>query len=231
MLHPSIELALVARLALAVFLAGLIGIERELRQKHAGLRTHALVGLGAALFVQVSAYGFGEVLASGRIVLDPSRVAAQVVSGIGFVGGGLVFVRHASVRGLTTAGSIWLAAAVGMAAGVGMWIEASAATVLGFVVIDGMQRLERVLPSGKQSVSALQVTYRDGDGTLEAVTNACTNHGSDVRDVRISRRGGEPPLAIMNLQLRRPRSREQVVRAVSEVDGVVEVATGDGMDD
>jgi putative Mg2+ transporter-C (MgtC) family protein len=189
------------------------------------------VGLGAALFVQVSAYGFGEVLASGRIVLDPSRVAAQVVSGIGFVGGGLVFVRHASVRGLTTAGSIWLAAAVGMAAGVGMWIEASAATVLGFVVVDGMQRLERVLPSGKQSVSALQVTYRDVDGTLEAVTHACTNHGSDVRDVRISRRGGEPPLAIMNLQLRRPRSREQVVRAVSEVDGVVAVSTGDGMDE
>ncbi|MBO0706260.1 MAG: MgtC/SapB family protein [Candidatus Dormibacteraeota bacterium] len=231
MLQPSVELALVGRLALAVFLAGLIGIERELRQKHAGLRTHALVGLGAALFLEVSAYGFGDVLASGRIVLDPSRVAAQVVSGIGFIGGGLVFVRRASVRGLTTAGSIWLAAAVGMAAGAGMWVEASAATGLGFVVIAGMQWVERVLPSGKQSVSALQVTYRDGDGTLEAVTKACTNHGSDVRDVRINRQGGDPALAIMNLQLRRPRERGQVVRAVSEVDGVVEVATGDGMDE
>lgn len=231
MLQPSIELALVGRLALAVLLAGIIGVERELRQKNAGLRTHALVGLGAALFLQVSAYGFGEVLMGGRIILDPSRVAAQVVSGIGFIGGGLVFVRRGSVRGLTTAGSIWLAAAVGMAAGAGMWIEASAATALGFLVIDGMQRLERKLPSGKQSVSSLRVTYRDRDGTLQAVTGACTNHGSDVRDLTVSRQEGDPPTAVVHFSLRRPRERAQIVRALSEVDGVVEVATGDGTDE
>ena len=79
-----------------------IGLERELRQKSAGLRTTTLVGLGAALFLLVSEYGFFDTLAEDHVVLDPSRVAAQIVSGIGFIGGGLIFVRRDSVRGLTT---------------------------------------------------------------------------------------------------------------------------------
>ena len=118
-----------------------------------------------------------------------------------------------------------------MAAGAGMWIEASAAIALGFLVIDGMQRLERMLPSGKQSVSSLRVTYKDRDGTLQAVTGACTNHGSDVRDLTVSRLDGDPPTAVVHFSLRRPRERAQIVRALSEVDGVVEVATGDGTDE
>src|ERR1044072_7509958 len=88
-------------LALAFGLSAAIGLEREWRQKSAGLRTHALVGVGSALFVLVSKYGFGDVLEPGHSVLDPSRVAAQVVSGIGFIGGGLIFVRSDIVRGLT----------------------------------------------------------------------------------------------------------------------------------
>jgi hypothetical protein len=88
-----------------------------MRQKSAGLRTHSLVGLGAALFVLVSTYGFFDVLDQDRVVLDPSRVAAQIVSGIGFIGGGLIFVRRDSVRGLTTAAGVWVTAAVGTVAG------------------------------------------------------------------------------------------------------------------
>lgn len=227
MLSPWIELLLVGRLTLAVFLAGVIGVERELRQKHAGLRTHALVGLGAALFIEVSTYGFGDVLQTGRVVLDPSRVAAQVVTGIGFIGGGVIFVRQASVRGLTTAAGVWLAAAVGLACGAGMWVEAVAGTVLGLVVVDGMERLERWLPSGKASVSTVRVTYVDRDGALEAITGACSDHGSDIRDVVIRREYGDPATAVARILLRRPRPRAEVVRALSELDGVIQVATGE----
>jgi putative Mg2+ transporter-C (MgtC) family protein len=93
-------------LGLAFGLSSLIGLEREWRQKSAGLRTHTLVGTGAALLVVVSKYGFSDVLGP-HVILDPSRVAAGIVSGIGFIGGGLIFVRGDAVRGLTTAAIVW----------------------------------------------------------------------------------------------------------------------------
>jgi len=103
-----------------VFGAASIGLEREIRQKNAGLRTHTLVGVGAALFVLISKYGFTDVLEPGLVVLDPSRMAAQIVSGVGFLGAGLIFVRRDSVRGLTTAASIWVTAVIGAASGAGL---------------------------------------------------------------------------------------------------------------
>src|SRR5271170_7236045 len=107
----------ISELSMALFLSALIGLEREIRVKSAGLRTHTVVGLSAALIMLVSKYGFGDVLEANRVVLDPSRVAAQIVTGIGFIGGGLIFVRRDSVRGLTTAAIVWLTTAVGMACG------------------------------------------------------------------------------------------------------------------
>src|SRR6201992_3833296 len=100
-----------------LLLSAVIGLEREIRQKSAGLRTHTMVGVGAALFMLISKYGFTDVLRLGLVTLDPSRVAAQIVTGIGFIGAGLIFVRRDSVRGLTTAASVWVTAAVGSAAG------------------------------------------------------------------------------------------------------------------
>ena len=102
-----------SELALAFVLSALIGLEREMRQKSAGLRTYTLVGFSSALIMLVSKYGFTDIIESGRVVLDPSRVAAQIVSGIGFIGGGVIFVRKDIVRGLTTASIVWLTAAVG----------------------------------------------------------------------------------------------------------------------
>src|ERR1700735_1338529 len=107
-------------LLLALVLSSVIGLGREFRAKSAGLRTHTLVGIAAALIMLVSKYGFGDTLVKGAVVLDPSRVGAQIVSGIGFIGGGLIFVHRDIVRGLTTAAVIWLTAAVGMALGGGV---------------------------------------------------------------------------------------------------------------
>jgi putative Mg2+ transporter-C (MgtC) family protein len=118
-------------LALALVLSALIGAEREMHQKSAGLRTNAIVGLAAALIMLVSKYGFADVLGPHSTV-DPSRVAAQIVSGIGFIGGGLIFVRReAFVEGLTTAAIVWLTAGIGMACGAGLWGSRTAADWLG----------------------------------------------------------------------------------------------------
>src|ERR1700728_4288488 len=101
-----------AELGLALVLSALGGLEREIRQKSAGLRTHTLVGVGAALFMLISKCGFTDVLKPGQVILDPSRVAAQIVTGVGFLGGGLIFVKRDSVRGLTTAAAVWVTAAI-----------------------------------------------------------------------------------------------------------------------
>src|SRR5579863_2908548 len=125
----------IAELGLAFVLSALIGLEREFRQKSAGFRTHTLVGFASALIMLISKYGFTNILTPGAIVLDPSRVAAQVVSGIGFIGGGLIFVQRNSVRGLTTAAIVWLTAAVGMACGAGLPILALITAGGHFIVV------------------------------------------------------------------------------------------------
>ena len=131
---PGQGIAQLGALGLAFVLSALIGLEREYRQKAAGLRTYTVVGLGAALIMLVSKYGFFDVLQPGRVVLDPSRVAAQIVTGIGFIGGGLIFVQGDRVNGLTTAATVWLVTGVGMACGAGLPLLALAATFAYFVV-------------------------------------------------------------------------------------------------
>ena len=131
-------------LALAAGLGILIGLERELGGKAAGLRTQTVVALGSALFVVISKYGFLDVLVPNRSTVDPSRVASLVVSGIGFIGAGLIFVqRDNAVRGLTTAASVWLTAAVGSAAGAGLWLIAIVVTAMHLLAVRGLAPASR----------------------------------------------------------------------------------------
>jgi putative Mg2+ transporter-C (MgtC) family protein len=125
------------RLLVAAGLTGAIGLERELRDRAAGLRTHMLVGIGAALFTIVSAYGWTafEFSARSGIVFDPTRIAAQIVTGIGFLGAGAILRQGLTVRGLTTAASLWVVAAIGMAAGAGFY---SAAVITTAIVLVGL---------------------------------------------------------------------------------------------
>src|ERR1700733_14432495 len=133
-------------LGLAFVLSASIGLEREIRRKSAGLRTYTVVGTTAALFVLISKYGFTDVLVSGMIVLDPSRVAAQIVTGIGFIGAGLIFVRGDRVNGLTTAATVWLVTAIGMACGANLLLLALVATFAYFVVALLFPLILRLLP-------------------------------------------------------------------------------------
>jgi putative Mg2+ transporter-C (MgtC) family protein len=125
------------RLALAAVLGGAVGMERELREREAGLRTHLLVSVGAALFTLVSAYAWSDFTFSrvNGITFDPTRIAAQIVTGVGFLGAGAIIRQGLSVRGLTTAATLWLVAAIGMASGAGYWRAAVIATIGAIVTL------------------------------------------------------------------------------------------------
>jgi len=132
----------VLRVCLATILGGVVGIERERSERAAGLRTHAMVGLGAAVFMIISAFGFRDILGAHAVVLDPSRVAAQIVTGIGFLGAGTIIFQREMVRGLTTAASIWSVAAIGAAVGGGMYVLAASTTMLTLGILAGLKPVE-----------------------------------------------------------------------------------------
>jgi putative Mg2+ transporter-C (MgtC) family protein len=243
-----------AELALAFVLSASIGLEREMRQKSAGLRTYTLVGFSSALVMLVSKYGFTDILESGRVVLDPSRIAAQIVSGIGFIGGGLIFVRKDIVRGLTTAATVWLTATVGMACGAGLPILAIAVTFGHFIVIALFPAIERRLPKSRWAPTSLQISYQDGRGVLRAVLACCTGSEFAVSRVQVERDpahgigaagasgediltpeeavGGNwapPPKGIVTLrvEVRGAKSVARLAERLSEIDGVTSVQIGD----
>jgi putative Mg2+ transporter-C (MgtC) family protein len=134
----DVQVNLGLRLTLGLVLGAIIGFERELHRQPAGFRTHSLVALGSALFTIVSGFGFDGPGA------DPTRIAAQIVSGIGFIGAGTILQYRGHIRGLTTAASLWSVAAVGMAAGAGMWVLAIMATILMLIVLSILDRIERL---------------------------------------------------------------------------------------
>ncbi|MBS1568986.1 MAG: MgtC/SapB family protein [Bacteroidetes bacterium] len=152
------------RLALAAFFGALIGLERERKDWTAGMRTHMMVCTGSCLIMLVSAFGFGDVLGRPNVVLDPSRVAAQVVSGIGFIGAGtILFLKQGAIRGLTTAAGLWTVAAIGLATGGGMYFAAGATTVIALVILWAMQPLERLYDKRFKQRTLELTTHRDAD--------------------------------------------------------------------
>ncbi|WP_420138334.1 MgtC/SapB family protein [Sphingomonas sp.] len=142
---------IVLRLGVAALVGSLIGFERERLLWSAGIRTHMLVAVGAALLMIVSAYGFQSAKEMPHVVLDPSRIAAQVVSGIGFLGAGSILLRGNTVRGMTTAASIWAVAALGLAAGGGLYFAACVATIIILVILAGLKPLEEAYRARVQS--------------------------------------------------------------------------------
>ena len=176
---PDLSLGeLILRIALAAALGGAIGAERELRERGAGLRTHLLVSVGSALFTLVSAYGFQDFDYGSQngIVFDPTRIAAQIVTGIGFLGAGAIIRQGLSIRGLTTAATLWISAAIGLAAGAGYYsaaIVTTAAVLIALVPLRYVAR--RTLRRVRHEEGRLLVELRAGESgarVLEILTRA-----------------------------------------------------------
>jgi putative Mg2+ transporter-C (MgtC) family protein len=210
-------------------LSACIGLERELRHRDAGLRTQAIVGVASALFVLVSKYGFSDIIGD-HVTLDPSRVAAQIVSGIGFVGAGLIFVRRNAVRGLTTAAVVWLTAAVGAAAGAGLPLLAVVVTAAHFVMIYGFSPIARRLPDTKYASRRIRIDYVEGHGTMRKVLLLCTELGFAVEelgssDVDTGNRDGAGRHVTVVLDVRGKGALQELAAALDDVDGVRGVST------
>ena len=174
----------VLRLFVAGILGAVIGFDREYRAKEAGTRTHFLVSLGSALLMIVSQWGFQEVVgaAGGVVKLDPSRVAAQVVSGIGFIGAGTIMMQKQFVRGLTTATGIWAVAGIGLAIGGGLYVLGIAATVLTLV---GLELLRFLLKGIRTKVITL-VFQTKNSADLIRITNELNANGYHVQSYSVS---------------------------------------------
>ena len=215
----------VGQLVLAFALSSLIGLERQLRGKNAGLRTQAIVGTASALFLLVSKYGFMNVLGD-HVTLDPSRVAAQIVSGLGFLGAGLILTRRGRVSGLTTAASVWETAAIGMAAAAGLWLLALVVTVLHFIVVYGFTAVVHRLPGSREFQRQIEVVY-DGLGLLREVMPRLTSGGWSV--TRVESQEASRGMAALTVEVSGPSDDSSLVQALSEIDGVysVQVLTDD----
>jgi len=174
------EHQIILRLVVAAVLGSIVGIERERLNWVAGLRTHMLVCVGSALFMIVSFCGFADVLNNEHVALDPSRIAAQVVSGIGFLGAGTIVLRSKVVRGLTTAASLWTVAAVGLAVGGGLYVAAATATGLIVLILAGLKPIERRLFLARRQGPPLLILIIDRRETslfaIESVLEAANLH-------------------------------------------------------
>ncbi|MDN5618806.1 MAG: MgtC/SapB family protein [Kocuria sp.] len=223
----EVNIGVTSSLLLTSFvLSSIIGLERQVRQKQAGLRMIVLVGTGSGLFTIVSGYGFATVLGSD-VDLDPSRIAAQIASGIGFLGAGVIFTRKNLVRGLTTAASIWVTAAVGMAAGAGMpWIAAEG-TLLYLIATTVLTPIVTRLP-GASDRKVLRVVYVDGQGVLRDILSETTSMGYTAQIESTER---EADKVMVSARFRGRPPLQSLVATLTELPGVVSVRTSQDADD
>lgn len=213
-----LQLQMLPELGAALLLSMAIGLERQLRSKQAGVRTHALVGIGSALFMLVSKYGFQDMIGQPDISIDPTRVAAQIVSGIGFLGAGIIVFRADAVRGLTTAASIWLTAAIGMACGGQLFLLALVVTLCHFLVIIVGPRLN--LLRRQTSRSELVIEYLDGRGLLRDILEVITAQRWQIARLRTSRRRTVPDYVSVFVTTNGTADAAVLLDAVAAIDGV-----------
>lgn len=201
------------RLVAAMVLGGSIGIEREFRSKDAGFRTHFLVALGSALFTVVSQYGFGIDLK------DSSRVAAQVVSGIGFLGAGTIIFQKNMVRGLTTAAGLWVTAAIGLACGTGLYLIAAITTAL---VLIGLESLHTFIPQLGKTAVQLGFTS-ESKTTVAEVLKRLKAEDIDVSTFEMKSRttkDGEVFDVSADIRIKRGGHNERILNLINEFDDV-----------
>ena len=201
------QMEIISRLLLAALLGSIIGIERERLSWAAGLRTHMLVAVGAALVMVVSAFGFADIQNAKNVSLDPSRVAAQVVSGIGFLGAGSIMLRGEIIRGLTTAASLWSVAAIGLAVGGGLYTASIAATIIILIILAGIKPIEKRFITVKQR-RQLSLLVERGSMTFHTLHEALGPASPRVKQFIMQQSDDDAQLDEVTITLHRVSSTE-----------------------
>ena len=213
------QLASIGWMLLALVLSASIGLERQIRGKSAGIRTQAIVGMTACLMMLISKYGFSDILMDGITRYDPSRVASQIVSGIGFLGAGIILTRHGAIRGLTTAATIWETAAIGMACGAGLWWLAIAGTIALLTPL-----VQFILMRAHGHKVTLSVHYSPGHGVLSSLLTQVGTLGWAVSSVSTRTDSTERmSVARFTASTRQDLSKSLLVTTLSDLDGVAGV--------
>jgi putative Mg2+ transporter-C (MgtC) family protein len=213
------------RLVVAMVLGGAIGLERERRERAAGLKTHSIVALASCLIMIVSAYGFPIPRDGTAGSLDPSRIAAQVVSGIGFLGAGVIIFRENTVRGLTTAATVWAVAGVGLAVGGGLYLAAIFTTALVLLIQFALRPLERRFFVRRAHEHRMMVTMSAGTDALLTIERLMRSLHIRIRSIQLTT-GEDPSVEELELSLEAERQTEVLaaVRKIREMSGVEGVA-------
>ncbi len=213
----SVEI-IILRLVLAMVLGSLIGLEREVHNRPAGFRTHILVSVGAALFTLVSVYG----ITGG----DPGRIAAQIVSGIGFLGAGTILREGANIKGLTTAASLWTVAGIGMASGAGYYLGALIATGLMLLVLLFFSRLEKKILQSHYHV--LEMELSDRPGQLGTVASLLGNLDISIVTIQITGQGNSRAKLEIGVKMPPKMEVHQAVNQLAEIEGVYSIKFEEG---
>jgi len=216
---------IIGRLFLASFLGGLIGFEREIHGRPAGFRTHLLVSLGSCLFVATSIEFYriyGNFSGIGPVGVDPGRVAAQVVTGIGFLGAGAIIREGSSIRGLTTAACLWIAAAIGLSCGVGLFIVPLVVTTISLVALLLLKRVEGALD--RDSYNSVKVWSEDREGQLERIEQLLKAAKLDVIDLNVEKDIDSARIYVeFEVKFSKRGTKSGIVDALVAVDGVSKV--------
>lgn len=216
------------RLVLALLLGGLIGLEREQNNHAAGLRTHILVCLGATLIMLLSMYGFNAFVNETNVRIDPARLAANVITGIGFLGAGTIVFNGSSISGLTTAASLWVVAAIGLSIGAGFYYPAIISTVMVFISLYILNKVEKRWLRSRKRTHVIRIEMPDQPGALAAVSAVMARRAIDIRKVNIEEKGrvGDQEFIAICLSVKMPRPDVllPVTDELRQVQGVSGVA-------
>jgi putative Mg2+ transporter-C (MgtC) family protein len=207
-------------------LTTLIGLERTIQGKVAGLRTQTIVGTSSALIMLISKFGFSDVVSAQTVELDPSRVAAQIVSGIGFLGAGIIITRRGAIHGLTTAAAVWESAAIGMAAGAGLLLLATAVMALHFVSALAFSAVERQLNARLRDTVRLQIVYENGKGVLRTIMQVCGQKNWQLNELGADDGNVDRDQVAVTMTLS-GRRIAAAAQAFADIDGVAAVLTAE----
>lgn len=210
----------IIRMILAAFCGAMIGLERSRRQKDAGIRTHMIVALGAALCMLVSKYGFIDIVALDGISADASRIASNVITGVSFLGAGVIFVKDLSIKGLTTAAGIWTTAAVGLAIGAGMYTIGISATIL---MIIFQVLLHRFFSGLENTVNEFKVVIKENQHTVEALKKSLADINIRFESCKMKRNEDGTLTLDITIKKSRTTSMAEILELAQNNPDIIEV--------